>query len=308
MQQLRGELSRRIGAIRQELIGILGLLEANIDFPEEDVLSAEMLSLKEKLEKAEQEIKNLLECSRRGRILREGIHVVICGKPNVGKSSLLNALLKKERSIVTAVAGTTRDTIEEIIDIKGIPVRIVDTAGIIEPRDLIEKEAVRRAKQHIKLADLVILLFDGTKIISQEDELLIRKTKDKNTLAVINKIDLRQRINKERLLKKFKHLVSVSAKKRKNIHLLEEAIANLFYSGKISAAESATLSNLRHIQVVREAEKLIAEASNSLDNSLSWEFVAQDIKDALGILDGILGNNSGEELLDKIFSEFCIGK
>ena len=167
---------------------------------------------------------------------------------------------------------------------------------------------MKRAKQHIKLADLVILLFDGTKGFSREDELLIRKTKGKHTLAIINKIDLRQKINKERLLKIFKHLVSISAKKRKNIHLLEEAISNLFYSGKISAPEPATLSNLRHIQAIRDAEKLIAEAGNSLDNNLSWEFVSQDMKEALEILDGILGRDSGEELLDKIFSEFCIGK
>jgi len=308
VEQLRGALSKQINRIRKVLLDILSLLEANIDFPEEEISGISSKEITQKLGAINDELKDILDTSKQGRIFREGINVVICGKPNVGKSSLLNALLKQERSIVTPLAGTTRDTIEEIIDIKGIPIRIVDTAGIIEPRDLIEKKAVQRSKRHISLADLVILLFDGSKRLTQEDTILIRKLEKKNVLAVINKIDLRQRIEKHNILKRFNYVVDISAKKLKNINLLEDSIANLVYNGKISAFESILVSNLRHIEAIKRTQKLIAEAINSLDNKLSLEFVAQDIKDALAHLDDILGKRFSEDLLDKIFLEFCIGK
>jgi len=308
VEQLKGTLSERINHLRKALLGILTILEANIDFPEEEIGSVNLRQIGERLHKINNAFKNILETAKHGRIFREGIHVVICGKPNVGKSSLLNALLKQERSIVTPVAGTTRDAIEEIIDIKGIPIRIVDTAGIIEPRDLVEKKAVQRSKRCIDLADLVILMFDGSKRLAKEDETLIKKLKKKATLAIINKIDLKQKIEKDKILKRFKDVIDISAKKLKNINLLEDAIANLVYGGKISSSESVMVSNLRHIETIKQAQKLIAQALNSLDNKLPLEFIAQDIKDALGHLDEILGKRFSEDLLDKIFSEFCIGK
>jgi len=308
VEQLKGTLSERINHLRKALLGILTILEANIDFPEEEIGSVNLRQIGERLHKINNALKNILETAKHGRIFREGIHVVICGKPNVGKSSLLNALLKQERSIVTPVAGTTRDAIEEIIDIKGIPIRIVDTAGIIEPRDLVEKKAVQRSKRCIDLADLVILMFDGSKRLAKEDETLIKKLKKKSALAIINKIDLKQKIEKDKILKRFKDVIDISAKKLKNINLLEDAIANLVYGGKISSSESVMVSNLRHIETIKQAQKLIAQALNSLDNKLPLEFIAQDIKDALGHLDEILGKRFSEDLLDKIFSEFCIGK
>ncbi|MDD5166043.1 MAG: GTP-binding protein, partial [Candidatus Omnitrophica bacterium] len=211
-------------------------------------------------------------------------------------------------SIVTPVAGTTRDTIEEVIDIKGLPVRIVDTAGILEPRDLIEKKAVGRAKRFIHLADLVLLLFDASQRLDKEDQALIRKLKRKPAIAVINKIDLKEKIEKEKVLKNFKCVIELSAKKLKNIGLLEEAIVNLVYHGRVSSPESVLVSNLRHIEKIREAQKLIEETAKSLDNKLSLEFVAEGIKATLVYFDGILGKRFSEELLDKIFSDFCIGK
>jgi tRNA modification GTPase len=308
VEQLRGALSFQMNRIRKVLLDILSLLEANIDFPEEEISGIGSKESTQKLGAINDELKDILDTSKQGRIFREGINVVICGKPNVGKSSLLNALLKQERSIVTPLASTTRDTIEEIIDIKGIPVRIVDTAGIIEPRDLIEKKAVERSKRHISLADLVILLFDGSKRLTKEDELLMRKIKRKNTLAIINKIDLKQKIEEDKIQRRFSRVINISAKKLKNIDLLESTIANLVYNGKISHSEPIMVSNLRHIEAIKIAQKLIAEALNSLDNKLSLEFVAQDIKDALSCLDDILGKRFSEDLLEKIFSEFCIGK
>jgi tRNA modification GTPase len=184
----------------------------------------------------------------------------------------------------------------------------VDTAGILEPRDLIEKKAVQHSKKHIYLADLVILMFDGSKKLSKEDQTLIRKLNGKKVLAIINKIDLKQKIEKDKILRNLKHVIEIAAKKSKNINLLEEAIADLVYKGKISGSEPVMVSNLRHVASIREAQKLIAEAANSLDNKLSLEFVAQDIRDALLSLDDLLGKRFCEDLLDKIFSEFCIGK
>jgi tRNA modification GTPase len=260
------------------------------------------------LEQLNQKFILLLERARQGRVLREGIHVVICGRPNSGKSSLLNALLKQERSIVTSIAGTTRDTIEEIIDIRGIPVRIVDTAGIIEPRDLVEKKAIERAKKQIKLADLVILLFDSSRKLAKDDLALIKKLKNKPVIAVLNKMDLKQKINRKQVAENFPQPIEISARKCKNISLLEEAIVSSVYQGKVIPGDPLLVGNSRHIQAVRQAQKLVAEALISLDNTLSWEFVAQDLKESLGFLDLILGKSFSEDLLEKIFNDFCIGK
>ncbi|MCX5702367.1 MAG: tRNA uridine-5-carboxymethylaminomethyl(34) synthesis GTPase MnmE [Candidatus Omnitrophica bacterium] len=308
VEQLKGALSHKINNLRKDLLDILSQLEANIDFPEDGVTPVNQKELSQKLDNIDKELKDILNASKYGRILREGISTVICGKPNVGKSSLLNALLKQERSIVTPVAGTTRDTIEEIINIKGIPVRIVDTAGIIEPRDLIEKKAVQRSKRCIDLADLVILLFDGSKRLTQEDMVLIRKLRQKTILSVVNKIDLKQKIDKCSILKRFNCVVNISAKKLKNINLLENAIANLVYNGKINTPESILVSNLRHIELIKRTQKLVAGVIKSSDNNLPIEFIAQNIKDALGYLDELLGRRFSADLLDKIFNEFCIGK
>ena len=203
VEQLKGCLSKEINKIRSTLISLLAVLEANIDFPEEEISPANLEQTKIKLTQVDGALKGILESSRQGRVLREGIHVVICGRPNVGKSSLLNALLKQERSIVTPVAGTTRDTIEEVIDIKGIPVRIVDTAGILEPRDLVEKKAVLRSKKQIDLADLVLLMFDASRKLGKDDQRLINRLKKKHVIAIINKIDLKEKIERKIILKIF---------------------------------------------------------------------------------------------------------
>lgn len=309
VEQLKGALSEKLNEIREGLLEILALVEANIDFPEEGIDTADTGRIKAGLDAANNRMKSLLETSRYGRVMREGIRVVICGRPNVGKSSLLNALLKQERSIVTHIAGTTRDTIEEVIDIKGIPVQIVDTAGILEPRDLIERKAVLRSKKYIDSADLVIVLFDGSKKLAQNDKPLIKKLKKKTSIAVINKSDLKQKIEKEKILKEFKHVIVLSAKKLLNINLLEDAIVNLVYKGRVSdLSERVWISNMRHIEKLKNAQKLIAQTKDSLDNKLSLEFIAQDIKESLGWLDEILGRKFSEDLLDKIFSNFCIGK
>ena len=306
--QLKGALSSRINKIRKTLLDIISQIEANIDFPEEEIKEADLKDIGKRLEGVNNELRGILYNSKHGRIFREGVHVVICGKPNAGKSSLLNALLKQERSIVTPVAGTTRDTIEEIIDIKGVPIRVVDTAGILKPRDSVERKAVQRSKKYIDLADLIILIFDGSKGLSREDRFLMDKVKKRQVIAVVNKIDLKQKIEKKKILKRFKHVVDISAKKSKNINLLEEAMLNLVYGGSVSSSESVLVSNLRHITVIKEAQRFIMHATSSLNNRLSLEFISQDIKEAVSCLDDIVGKRFSEDLLNKIFSQFCIGK
>jgi len=307
-EQLQGRLSTQIRQIRQGILDILILLEAQIDFPEEEITATEKEGIAKKISASRGKISRLLSGSKTARICKEGIHLVICGKPNVGKSSLLNALLKKERSIVTSVPGTTRDTIEEIFDIRGIPVRIVDTAGIIDAKDLVGRKAVQRSKKQIELADLVVMLFDGSRPLGKDDRRLMDKLGSRKVIAVINKIDLRQRIDKEKIRKNFPCLVELSAKRYRNIELLEDAVAGHVYKGMVFSPEPVMVSSLRHINALSAAEKLIAEAGNSLDNNLSGEFIAQGLKDALVYMDSILGKDSPEDLLNKIFSRFCIGK
>ncbi len=308
LQQLRGALSEEIEKIRNALLEILTGLEAGIDFPDEEIAPAELEIISGKLKQMNSRLQSILDNARYGRILREGLHAVICGRPNVGKSSLLNALLRQERSIVTATPGTTRDTIEELIDLKGIPVRVVDTAGILKPRDLIEKKAVERSRRYIDLADLVILLFDGSREFTADDRSLARRLKGKTVLAVVNKIDKKQKLKREEILKIFPRLVEISARKNQNIELLEQAICELVYAGRLKPSEPVLVTNLRHIQAVRKAQKLIAEALNSLDNEVGAEFVSQSLKDAAGFLDELLGKRFSEDLLERIFSDFCVGK
>ena len=307
LQQLKGGLSSRVNEIRGGLLEILAELEAGIDFPGEEGTGAHGLkAVAGKLKRVGGQLESLLENAGYGRILREGLRVVICGRPNVGKSSLLNALLRQERSIVTATPGTTRDTIEEVINLKGIPVRLVDTAGILKPRGIIERKAVGRARRQIAAADLAILLFDGSQKLTREDKIFASRLKGKVVLAAINKIDKRQRLGRREIAKIFPRVVEISAKKNRHIGLLEQAICELAYAGKVRMGEPAAVTNLRHIQALKDAQKLIAEALDSLDNGLSAEFISQDLKEAVGFLDELLGRRLADDLLELIFSEFCI--
>ncbi len=307
-QQLKGELSKEIRAIRNIFLEVITFFEANIDFPDEEIGRLNLSEIERLLTKAYLKVKNLIDSSVRGKVLREGIHVVICGRPNVGKSSLLNALLKQERCIVTHIPGTTRDTVEEIIDIKGVPVRIVDTAGILEPKDLVEKKAIQRSREQIDLADLVILMFDANKKLSCGDKLLIHRLKNKNCLAVVNKIDLKRNINIDFIKSEFKHVIEISAKQVKNINLLEKEIVKFAYGENRNNEENVLISNKRHIEKINNSFVLLEDAISYVKSAGNPELVAQNLKEALGCLDDIIGERFSEEILDRIFSEFCIGK
>jgi tRNA modification GTPase len=283
-------------------------LEARLDFPDEELGEADLLKTSSLLEKAAARLKELLQGARAGRALREGLRVVICGSPNAGKSSLLNTLLKEERSIVTAVAGTTRDSIEELVDIRGIPVRLVDTAGILRPRGPVERKALLRARQQIKGADLLLVVFDSSRKLDRRDMQIIAMAKGSPCIALLNKSDLKPRIEEERVAANFRTVLRVSAKKAVNIGLLEEAIAGFVYAGRLNPAEPAMVSSRRHASALKQAENFVALALDSLDNKAALDCVCEDIRQALGCVDGLLGKDRSGELLQRIFSDFCVGK
>jgi tRNA modification GTPase len=310
LNQLQGRLSRKIEAIRSRLLDVFAHLEASIDFPEEDIKTAARRKLQSSLEKAGAEIKAMLDYADEGKILREGISVVICGKPNVGKSSLLNALLKEERAIVTHIPGTTKDTIEEAANIHGLSLRLTDTAGINRPRDLIDREAIKRSRQSIEKSDLILFVLDGSRKISAQDKGIFREIKGKKSMVIVNKIDLKPALNSatlRRLLGKVRP-VRVSALKSAGIKQLEKKIAALIWQGHLKPTEDLLIGNLRHINLLRQALQAIENTSHAFKDNLSAEFVAQELKPALGALDDITGKAVSQDLLDKIFAEFCIGK
>ena len=310
VNQLKGELSQKIDDIRSELVEILAYLEAEIDFPEEET---DKLSFKQqltRLKNSKKHIERLLETSEQGRIMREGINVVICGRPNVGKSSLLNTLIKEEKAIVTHIPGTTRDIVEEIINLQGIPLRFVDTAGIIEPKDLVEKEAIKRSREQLDACDLALFVFDNNHRLSDQDRILIGKLRGKNVIFVINKIDLPSKISEKQLkaVTRKSRIVKISVLQKLGIKKLEDAIIKSIWQGKFKDKKDVFISNIRHIQALRVALEQINRALTVVARKMSTDFVCMELKGAIKQLDSITGKTIEIDLLDKIFSEFCIGK
>jgi tRNA modification GTPase len=308
LRQLQGALSREINRLKDALLETIALLEAHIDFPEEDIGGVDKKKIGRVIDTALKDLSGLLDSAKHGKVLREGISAVILGRTNVGKSSLLNALLKEERAIVTHVAGTTRDAIEEILDLKGIPLKIADTAGIIEPRDLIEKEAIKRTHSYLEKADLVLLVFDASSSLTKQDEELIKKAGDKNTIAILNKSDLKPKINEQEIKKRFANVAKISALTHKGLRELEAKIIGSVWEGKVGASDEVMVTNARHAQALREALAALERARDSEMRNLSIEFIVEDLKLCRNHLGSITGETVDDEILDKIFSEFCIGK
>jgi len=311
INQLKGDLSDRIEHMRNETLEMLTHVEADINFPdEEDVSSLPKARLIGQLKKVKSQLNDILCFSQEGKILREGISVVICGKPNVGKSSLLNAIIRKEKAIVTAVAGTTRDSVEDEVSLSGIPVRLIDTAGIEVPENIVEEAALLKSRQNINEADVVIMLFDASMPISKKDKNLISEIKDKNIIYAVNKIDLPEKINIDKLKKicGVKKIIRISALKKQGLNLLEKAVVKSIMSSTAINSEQIIISNVRHITLLKSIKEHIDCAISSLDKALPIEFVAEELKVSLDFFDRLIGNSAREDLLDKIFSEFCICK
>ncbi len=308
IKQLKGELSGELSRIKKELLSAIALIEANIDFPEEGIESARTKKIERTVNNVSNKIDGLLKSSRHGKVLREGISAVILGRANVGKSSLLNALLKEERAIVSPVAGTTRDAIEEIIDIQGIPLKIADTAGIIEPRDFIEKEALKRTRDYLNKANLVLLVLDASKKLSRYDRILFKKASGKAVIVVLNKSDLKLKIEQEEIIRHFPHLVQVSSLKGRGLKDLEEKIVQLCWEGRLESSDEVILTNSRHIRLLTQAKEALDRAWNSLEEELSIEYIAEDLRLCRNYLGQITGETAEPDILDKIFSQFCVGK
>jgi len=310
INQLKGDLTLELESIREYLMDAYTEIEAIVNFPEDDIDISSQKKLSGGINEALKRVEALLASSEQGRILKEGIKVVICGKANVGKSSLLNVFLKQPRAIVSPIEGTTRDTIEESAQIQGIPLQFVDTAGILDPRDSIEEEAVKRSHFHIDQADIVLFLLDAAQKISQEDINLAKKIKDKNVIVVLNKCDCPIKIDEDtvkEILPVFKK-ARISALEKQGIEPLEEMIVKNALHGEKLQTPKILISNLRQIESLKKCLAALEAAQEHFLKKLSLEFICEEVKLAIGHLDQITGKDIDKDLIDKIFSSFCIGK
>lgn len=306
IDQLKGGLSKKIETIKEELIGLTAFIEAFIDFPEEDIDLPSQKTLNKKAAEILQNLKQLIESSRHGMILREGLKTAIIGRPNVGKSSLLNAFLEQDRVIVTEMPGTTRDVIEEYLNIDGLPVKIMDTAGIREAGDIAEKEGVDRSLKAMKEADLVLLILDGSEVLHDTDKELIKKSNAGNTILVINKIDLPSKISMD-ALPSDKPAVKISALKGTGLTELKEMIIKETLKGGAEIGANL-VTNIRHVRALEKTSASIKSFMTGVKKELSPEFLAVELRDSLDALGEILGITTPEDILNKIFNSFCIGK
>ncbi len=308
--QLEGYLSKEIQEIRKKLLDIMADIEASIDYPEYDVeevtnqkTKAILAEIKAKLVKLENSFEN-------GKILKEGINTVIVGKPNAGKSSLLNAILNEERAIVSGVEGTTRDTIEELVTIHGIPLKLIDTAGIRNAKDEIEEIGVKKALKLMEEADLVINIIDNTKPLENEDKELLSKIEEKKAIILLNKIDEKDLHleQSEEITRLNKPIIKVSAKTRSGLEELYEQIAKMFKLNQIEINEGNVITNIRHKNHIRKAIEAIDEADDVVNNEMPVDLIAIPIKQCLEELSSITGENVSEDIINEIFSKFCLGK
>ncbi len=314
--QFQGGLGDRVRDIRGHLVDICSMVELELDFAEEDVEFADKKDIVERVKSVISEIASFILTYQRGRILREGVKLVIVGAPNVGKSSLLNTLLKEERAIVTDVAGTTRDSLEEQLDIRGHFFRIVDTAGIRATEDAVEKLGIERTYKHVKEADVIVFLFDGSRVLLEEDRSLVSEVsrmcgalKDK-CVAVINKCDLKQNVKGSEIKSAFALdvIVEISALRHEGLPMLEKALLSAAQLGLMSETDEPVISSLRQKNALDKGLVALKKTLDSLDRGLSGEFIALDLREAIACLGAVIGDVTTEDILENIFSRFCIGK
>ena len=311
LDQLEGHLSRKVRRMRDEMMALLAEMEVSIDFSEEEDVEVDTYEgLAAKTTTLVQQLDQLIATAKTGKILREGVKTVIVGKPNVGKSSLLNALLKESRAIVTDIPGTTRDAIEEQLNLRGIPMVLMDTAGIRETEDLVEQLGVERSRQLFQKADLVMVMLDASTHLSKEDVEILEMIREKKTLIIINKTDLApkmaeselpQWVNRQRLLR-------LSLLEESGLDALEEALTSLIFEGEKRAVEKEMVTNMRHQQALETARMSLKDGLVGLEQQLPLDFIQVDFQSAMDSLGEIIGETVREDLVDYIFSHFCIGK
>ncbi|SJZ89457.1 tRNA uridine-5-carboxymethylaminomethyl(34) synthesis GTPase MnmE [Garciella nitratireducens] len=310
LEQLEGSLSHKVQEMRESIIHMLAHIEASIDYPEYDIEEVTYDTLLKDAKQIKEKIEKLLETSDTGKILREGLNTVIIGKPNVGKSSLLNALVKEGRAIVTDIPGTTRDIIEEYINIRGVPLKIIDTAGIRETEDVVEKIGVDKSRELIEKSDLILFLLDVSKELSKEDELLIDLVQNKKAIILFNKIDLDPKVSIEKLKDKFpkKSIIEISALKGEGVERLQNEIVQMVYGGQVSIEKDGLVSNVRHKNLLEKALNSITITIDTIQQGLPLELISVDLKDCWDYLGQVTGDTVSEDIIDQIFSNFCIGK
>ena len=308
--QLEGSLAKKIKDLRMNVTEVLAHLEVSIDFAEEDVEEITYQTLEEKALELRNEIKKLYDTAESGKILRDGLKTVIVGKPNVGKSSLLNSILGENRAIVTDIAGTTRDVIEEFVNIKGIPLKIVDTAGIRETEDVVEKIGVEKSRESFSTADLVIMVLDASRKLSEEDMEILESLKNKKTIVLLNKMDLEPQIELEKIEEfvNSEDIIKISALKHQGIEELQDKIEAMVYHGSVKNSSNLMITNSRHKDALFKAYESIKDAISAIEQRMPYDFIEVDFKNIWDYLGYINGDTVREDLLDTIFANFCIGK
>ena len=312
LNQLDGNLSHLIKHLRKDILDVLAQVEVNIDYPEYDAVE-EMTSklLREKAMEIRQRIEGLLKTAKQGKVLRDGLATAIIGRPNVGKSSLLNSLLHEDKAIVTNVAGTTRDVIEEYVNVNDVPLKLIDTAGIRHTDDTVEKIGVERSRQAIDTADLILLLIDSSQPLTEEDRQLIEQTANKPRIIIFNKSDLPTKVDQSKLqaLVNGDKVITASMTKHEGINELSAAISHLFFNEGIESNQNNVMvTNARHIGLLRQADEALGDVLKGLDDGMPVDLVQIDMTRAWDLLGEITGDSYQDELLDQLFSQFCLGK
>lgn len=311
MQQIEGRLSVLIKGLRQSILEILAQVEVNIDYPEyDDVEEATNTFLMEEARKIEGSITNLLQTANQGKILREGLSTVIVGKPNVGKSSMLNNLIQDNKAIVTEIAGTTRDVLEEYVNVRGVPLRLVDTAGIRETEDIVEKIGVERSREALKKADLILYVLNNNEILTEEDYKLAEIIKNEDVIVIINKTDLENKLDLEEVKTMIGNapIVKTSMLSQQGIEELEEQIRTLFFAGEVSNQDMTYVSNARHISLLKSAKTSIGDAISAAELGVPIDMIQIDLIKTWELLGEVIGESVDDGLIDQLFSQFCLGK
>lgn len=310
LRQLEGSISREMEHIHHQIVGMQALIVANIDFPEDEIIEATYGDLQEKAQDLLQEMEHILKNSTKARLLRDGIHTVILGKPNVGKSSLLNGMLRYERAIVTDIPGTTRDVIEDYVNLNGVLLKITDTAGIRETQDQVEKIGVEIARQKLEEADLVIAIFDTSKEFTKEDYEIVRLIQGKKSLILMNKEDLDSKVTKEQMdnLVGTENYLRLSVQNPEEIEKVENAIEHMFFRGELIQKDELYMTNLRHIDALKRAKMAMEEVLKDIENQMFLDLVEVNLETVLEEISKITGAITTEDVLDRVFAEFCIGK
>ena len=309
LKQIGGALSEKIKELRKKLIYEIAFIESALDDPEHISLDGYSDRLAGTVRELKEEVAELLRSADNGRLISEGIKTVILGRPNAGKSSVLNLLLGEERAIVTDVAGTTRDTLEEHLNLNGISLNLMDTAGIRKTEDLVEKIGVDRAVEHAKDADLILYVVDSSEPLSAEDEAIISMIREKQAIVLLNKSDLEQKITAEDLWDRTgKQVILFSAKERIGLSELSEAISKMFFSGEVQFHDEIYLNSARQKDALRRAEESLEKVGESIENQMPEDFYSIDLMDAYEALGSVIGESVEEDLVNEIFSKFCMGK